>query len=159
MGNSVFEFFISEDIPQLRELLTMTRKTSEKIVSPVLHMRQVNDEPSICVRVVLSSFKNPFTSELEHTLLDITAVPSARQAASLDLPPPSIPQSLHNAEDAASKHTSQSGSYSCSLLSHTSAEDEEATKEASMAIVMSVLEADGGLGGVMDERSLLGPFE
>lgn len=163
IGNKVYEMFKEEDISQLKELIRMTSKTNEKIVSSILRLRTINPQ-YICVRAVISSFRNPFTSELEHYLLDVTVVSSFTTAAApplfmdTDLPVsdrPGTAASSSRMEDMRthtytySTHSPQSDS----LVSGSDGDD-ELNNEASKAIIMSLLEADGGLGGQLSGQNL-----
>lgn len=154
IGCPVFEFFAEDDTNQLRELLRMTTKTDEKIVSPILNIQTVNHSP-ISVRVVLSVFKNPLTSELEHTLLDITAVASFTKSTatpSMDAGGPckvSPAPTAHETESIADSSTnSRAGSYEG---------EEDLRTEASRAVLMNFLGQDGGLGN-QDGGNLGWPF-
>lgn len=158
IGNKVYEMFKNDCIPQLKDLLKMTTKTNEKIVSSVLEMKTINLQ-CICVRVVLSSFKNPFTSELEHYLLDVTAVPSYTRASA---PPafmdhesvPSGTVASSPVEDRRTHTYSTHSPQSDSLISGSEGDIDDPNNDASQAIIMSILEADGGLGGQLSGQNL-----
>ena len=157
----MYEMFKDEDIPQMKELVKMASKTNEKIVSSVLSLKTINPQ-FICVRVVLSSFINPFTSELEHFILDVTALPSYTPAST----PPRYTGSVSSRPGTAASsrveehrthtytHTRSTRSpQSDSFISISDSED-DLNNEASKTIIMSILEADGGLGGQLSGQNL-----
>lgn len=145
----------------MKELIKMAAKTREKIVSSVMSLKTINAQ-FICVRVVLSSFINPFTSELEHYILDVTAVPSYTPASTPSRYSDSLPSRPETAgssrvEDYRTHtytHTRSTRSpQSDSFISVSDGED-DLNNEASKAIIMSLLEADGGLGGQLSGQNL-----
>lgn len=152
IGSDVFELFMEDDLAQVRELLAMVSKTKEKLISPVLKIRTVDNCP-LFVRIVFSSFINPLTSELEHILLDITAVTTSVQLSSpTPQPASSIIESAARHDDMAMSHATQACGINSETFLSGSEPDDDINDEASKAVIMSLLEADGGLGGsVLDE--------
>lgn len=154
IGSPVFELFADDDTNQLRELLRMTTKTDEKIVSPILSIQTINQTP-ISVRVVLSVFKNPLTSELEHTLLDVTAVASYTKSTGT----PSMDSKPFNEIHSPDKPHESDSVCDSSVRSTSSYEVEEDLRaEASRAVMMNFLGHDGGLGDVDTGQNLGWPF-
>jgi len=155
VGSSVFDLFANDDVNRLKDLLHMATRTHEKLFSPVLKI-QTTENSSICVRIVISSFTNPFTSELEHIVLDTTAVPSYTKVESsfstaafishMKLPK----ENSSDVSDGGSIHTDQTHSVSAMDT------DTDINNDTSKAIMMSLLDADGGLGH-LDEDSEANP--
>lgn len=160
IGNAVFDYFTDDDQSQLRDLLLMTMKTEEKIVSPMLSLKTVKSS-SIAVRVVLSSFRNPLTGDFEHTLLDITVMPSDATFTSNPITMDCSHRNPAN-EDPVSPHTQYSSatsfSNSAALFSGSNDGDDEIQNETNRAMMMSLIGADGGLGGAVEASNISWPF-
>lgn len=161
IGNTVFDYFHDDGDchNQLRDLLQMTTKTEEKIVSPLLSLKTTKST-SMAVRVVLSSFKNPLTGDLEHTLLDITVMPSHATYASAPLTMEFSNSEAPN-EDPCSPYTQHSSVTSASqsgVMFSGSNDGEEMQGETNRAMMMSLMGADGGLGEPTDGNNLSWPY-
>lgn len=151
LGSAVFEYFKEDDSSHIRELLKLCSQTNEKLVSSLLKMRTV-ESGHICVRAVCSSFTNPFTSELEHILLNVTAIPSYTESTPYLGSTPAPTDQPREPTSPCTTRTDDSGQSRSRLMSGE--EEEEISLEASKAIMMSFLEADGGLGGQIENQNL-----
>lgn len=143
VGSVVYDFFAEENHSRIQEMLEMCTRSPEKLVSPFLKIRTV-ENTTFNTRVVISSFHNPFTAELEHILLNVTAVASYINDDSDATPMDSSPTEGGARNTASSPSTSSAYSDKAMSLSDGDADDDT---EASKAIIMSLLGADGGLGG------------
>lgn len=123
----------------------MTTKTNEKLVSSVLGMRTV-EFTHICVRVVFSSFTNPLTSELQHILMNVTAVPSYT--------PSEVPIIPKISKVGSRDSSVESSSVRADAAPVVSEPDTDLNNDTAKALIMSILGPDGGLGGSVDGASL-----
>ncbi|KAG5264180.1 hypothetical protein AALO_G00273050 [Alosa alosa] len=170
LGTSFYEYFHQDDIPHLAECHRQVLQMREKINSNCYKFK-IKDGSFITLRSRWFSFMNPWTKEVEYIVSTNTVV----SVSMVEGGDPSYPQLSASPQSMDSMLTSGDGPDSIgypysnnSLLSDSShvgidlmdepGSSSPSNDEAAMAVIMSLLEADAGLGGPVDFSDLPWPL-